>query len=77
MTQTFKGFNDLFTKAHNIKLHLNAKESSDKTGCLVTGAIAPWERSQYSVASSLSKKPYTAKPGAVKMIAPATALVAA
>lgn len=70
MPQTFEGFNDLCTKAHDIVIHLNkrkrsGKESGGKIGQLLFAAIASHEKALYGVRSSSHKYPYVTKPGEV------------
>lgn len=81
MPQVFKRFNNLCTKAHDNKIHLNkpkkiAKESGGKTGCLFATMVAQ-RRKPNIVDSSSSKKPYVTKPEAGKKIASMATLIAA
>lgn len=74
MPQTFQGLNDLYTKVHDIGIHLNkskesVKENNGKIGCLLTAAAVPRERVQYNVSSSSSEKPYPEKPEIVRKAA--------
>lgn len=60
IAQNFEGFNDLFTKARGIEIHLNkhkknAKES-DKNGHPVKVTVAPKERATYVVGCSHPKR---------------------
>lgn len=60
MTQTFESFNDLWTKAHDMEIHLNKNKKSDKDygriGNSIIVALAPKERVTYVFGSSFSWK---------------------
>lgn len=68
MPLTFEGFNDIYTKAHDIEIHLSnksAKESSDKIGLLLI-ATMPRERnssipSAISIQKTLHDEPWSNK----------------
>lgn len=82
MPQTFEGFNDLYTKSHDVEIHLNkhkksAKESKDKTDRLLVATITLSDKVPYSVGSTLSKKPYTMKLGVAKKPPPLATTIAA
>lgn len=63
MPQTFEGFNNLCTKAHDIEIQLNkrnksTKESGGKTGRLLSLTIIPREKAPCNLGSSSSKELY-------------------
>lgn len=70
MPQTFEGFNDFCTKAHDIEIHLSKhRKSVKKAGESRPVAFcsdSPTRKSPYSVGSIITEKPYVTNPGVVK-----------
>lgn len=52
VAQTFEGFNDLFTKAHGIEIHLNKHKKNAKesgwNGYPIKATVVPKERATYA-----------------------------
>lgn len=68
MRQTFEGFNDLCTKAHDVEIHLNKqrksfKESPVRPNRQLSAAIMPRKKDSYNEGSSSAKRPYLRKLG--------------
>lgn len=66
--QTFEGFNNLCTKAHDIEIHLNKqkkslKERPVKPNKQIYAVIMPQEKDFYKEGSSSARRPYLTKPG--------------